>query len=183
MTATITWNNEGRMIGIWPWRLIRIWNETIMAYFTVYSSIRVAETEKNHAGIISTITTTMSIDQSLSLWSIALWALDAFLVFWSYTQSVGLLGRGISPSQGRYLHTRQHEHWISAHRHPCFQRVKRVHTLELSATVICSTDNYSIYFLIFNYGFTTPNVKYIQIVSTFGIKGWYLIEIHSHTVL
>jgi hypothetical protein len=26
----------------------------------------------------------------------------------SYTQSVGLLERGISPSQGRYLHTEQH---------------------------------------------------------------------------
>jgi hypothetical protein len=27
----------------------------------------------------------------------------------SYTQSVELLGRGISPSQGRYLHTGQHK--------------------------------------------------------------------------
>jgi hypothetical protein len=26
------------------------------------------------------------------------------------TQSVGFLGRGISPSQGRYLHTRQQKH-------------------------------------------------------------------------
>jgi hypothetical protein len=26
-----------------------------------------------------------------------------------YTQSVGLFGRGISPSQGRYLHTEQHK--------------------------------------------------------------------------
>jgi hypothetical protein len=32
-------------------------------------------------------------------------ALVAFLVSWSYTQSVGLLGRGISLSQGLYLHT------------------------------------------------------------------------------
>jgi hypothetical protein len=31
-------------------------------------------------------------------------------VSWSYTQSVGLLGRGIGPSQGRYLHTGQHKH-------------------------------------------------------------------------
>jgi hypothetical protein len=35
----------------------------------------------------------------------ALWTLVAFSVSSSYTQSVGLLGRGISPSEGRYLHT------------------------------------------------------------------------------
>jgi hypothetical protein len=35
------------------------------------------------------------------------WALAAF--------SVGLLGRGISPSQGRYLHTEQHKRRINAH--------------------------------------------------------------------
>jgi hypothetical protein len=33
--------------------------------------------------------------------------------------TVGLLGRGISPSQGHYLHTEQHKHRINAHRHPC----------------------------------------------------------------
>jgi hypothetical protein len=36
--------------------------------------------------------------------------LAAFSVSWSFTQSVGLLWRGISPSQGRYLHTGQHTH-------------------------------------------------------------------------
>jgi hypothetical protein len=39
----------------------------------------------------------------------------------SYRQSVGLLGRGISPSKGRYLHTEQHKHIINAHRHPCLE--------------------------------------------------------------
>jgi hypothetical protein len=38
------------------------------------------------------------------------WAFAAFSVSWSYTQSVGLLERGISTSQGRYLHTEQHKH-------------------------------------------------------------------------
>jgi hypothetical protein len=48
--------------------------------------------------------------------SIALcWALATFSVFRSYTQSVGLLGRGVSPLQGRYLHTEQHKHRINAH--------------------------------------------------------------------
>jgi hypothetical protein len=43
------------------------------------------------------------------------WALASFSVSWTYTQSVGLLGRGISPSQGLYLHTKQHKHKIHAH--------------------------------------------------------------------
>jgi hypothetical protein len=37
----------------------------------------------------------------------------SFVIF--FTQTVGLLGRVISPSQGRYLHTGQHEHKINAH--------------------------------------------------------------------
>jgi hypothetical protein len=40
----------------------------------------------------------------------------SFLIF--FTQSIRLLGRGMSPSQGRYLHTGQHKHRINAHRHP-----------------------------------------------------------------
>jgi hypothetical protein len=43
------------------------------------------------------------------------WALVSFWVSWSFTQSLGLLGRGISPSHGRYLHTEQHKHRIKAH--------------------------------------------------------------------
>jgi hypothetical protein len=39
----------------------------------------------------------------------------------SFSVSVGLLGGGISPSQGRYLHTEQHENRTNAHRHPCFE--------------------------------------------------------------
>jgi hypothetical protein len=46
-------------------------------------------------------------------------------LFFSYViffkQTVGFLGRGISPSQGRYLHTGQHKHRIDAHRHPCLE--------------------------------------------------------------
>jgi hypothetical protein len=38
--------------------------------------------------------------------------------FLDLRQSVGLLGRGISPSQGCYLHTGQHRHRINAHKHP-----------------------------------------------------------------
>jgi hypothetical protein len=49
------------------------------------------------------------------------WISAAFSVSWSFPQSVGLLGRGISPSQGRYLHTEQHKHRINAHIHPCLE--------------------------------------------------------------
>jgi hypothetical protein len=35
--------------------------------------------------------------------------LGRFFSFLIYTQSIRLLGRGISPSQGRYLHTEQHK--------------------------------------------------------------------------
>jgi hypothetical protein len=37
----------------------------------------------------------------------------SFVTF--FTQTVGLLGRVIIPSQGRYLHTGQHKHRINAH--------------------------------------------------------------------
>jgi hypothetical protein len=37
------------------------------------------------------------------------WALAAFSLSWSYIQSVGPLKRGISPSQGLYLHEEQHK--------------------------------------------------------------------------
>jgi hypothetical protein len=49
------------------------------------------------------------------------WTMAPFLVSWSFTYSVGLLGWGISPSQGRYLHTRQHKNRIKASKHPCFK--------------------------------------------------------------
>jgi hypothetical protein len=47
------------------------------------------------------------------------WPTFQFLVL--FTQSVGLLGRGISPSQGRYLHTEQHKQRINVDGHPCLE--------------------------------------------------------------
>jgi hypothetical protein len=47
--------------------------------------------------------------------STALVNLGHFFSFLIYTHSVGLLGQGISPPQGRYLHTEQHKHRIDAH--------------------------------------------------------------------
>jgi hypothetical protein len=52
----------------------------------------------------------------LSLWLYSPLDLGRFFSFLIYTQSVGLLGRGISPLQGRYLHTEQHKQ-----KHPCLK--------------------------------------------------------------
>jgi hypothetical protein len=49
------------------------------------------------------------------------WASAAFSVSWSHRESVGLVGREISPTQGFYLHTVQHKHRINARRHLCFE--------------------------------------------------------------
>jgi hypothetical protein len=74
------------------------------------------------------------------------WALADFSVLYFYRQSVGLLGRGIIQSQGRYLHTEQHKHRINAQTSmpragfeptiPEFERAIMVHALERAAIVI-----------------------------------------------
>jgi hypothetical protein len=51
----------------------------------------------------------------------ALVDLGRFFRFLIDTQSVGLLGRRISLSQGHYLHTGQHKHRINGHRYPCLE--------------------------------------------------------------
>jgi hypothetical protein len=62
------------------------------------------------------------------------WALAAFSVSWSYTQSVGLLGRGISPSQGS---TQTSMPWAGFEpTNRVFERAKKVHALERAANVI-----------------------------------------------
>jgi hypothetical protein len=77
------------------------------------------------------------------------WTLATFSVSWSLTQSVGLLGRRISLSQGRYLHTGQHKYKSkrtqtsmpqvgSEPTIPVFERAKTVHALDRVATVIGS---------------------------------------------
>jgi hypothetical protein len=38
-----------------------------------------------------------------------------------FAQTVGLLGLGISPSQGHYLQTGQHKHRINAHKYTCLR--------------------------------------------------------------
>jgi hypothetical protein len=49
------------------------------------------------------------------------WALVSVSVSQPFTQWVGLLGWGISPSQGSYLYTKQHKHRVNTHRHSFFK--------------------------------------------------------------
>jgi hypothetical protein len=65
---------------------------------------------------------------------------------WLYTQSVGLLGLGISYSQGRYRNTEQHKQNKREQKYmprvgvettvPAFDRVKTIHVLDRAVTVI-----------------------------------------------
>jgi hypothetical protein len=69
------------------------------------------------------------------------WPLFQFLNL--FTQSVGLLGWVISPSQGRYVHTGQHKHRINIQTSmaqmwfeptiPVFERAKTIHALDRAA--------------------------------------------------
>jgi hypothetical protein len=79
--------------------------------------------------------------------STALVDLGRFFSFFIYTQLLWLLGRGISPSQGRYLHTEQHKKENKCiqtsmprvrfePKIPVFERSKTVHALECAATEI-----------------------------------------------
>jgi hypothetical protein len=53
--------------------------------------------------------------------SMALQPFGRFFSFLLFTQSVELFGRGISASQGRYLHTGEHKHRVNTHKHSCFE--------------------------------------------------------------
>jgi hypothetical protein len=87
--------------------------------------------------------------------STALVDLGRFFSFLIYTQSVGLLGRGISPSQGRYLHrttqTQNKRTQTSMPRVgfeltiPVFEQEKTVHDLDRAATVIGLSKLYPIH--------------------------------------
>jgi hypothetical protein len=72
--------------------------------------------------------------------------LGRFFSFLNYTQLVGLLGRGKSPSQGRYLHTGQYKQNKRTQASmplvgfeptiPAFEQAKTVHALHRAATMI-----------------------------------------------
>jgi hypothetical protein len=95
-----------------------------------------------------------------------------------FSQTVGLLGRVNSPSQGRYLNTGQHKHRINAYTHqtsmpwvgfeltiPASERAKTVHASDCAATVTGSLLLYyqklfnllSVYFSSYIANFPFPN--------------------------
>jgi hypothetical protein len=68
--------------------------------------------------------------------------LGLFFSFLIYTQSIGILGQDISPSQGRYLHKRTHISmlWVGFEPTiPLFEGVKTVHGLNRAATLISNS--------------------------------------------
>jgi hypothetical protein len=89
-----------------------------LRFIEVYSWLYSVASEQI-LGYLATIYSLHSLWNLLYYISMALQPLWALAVF--CTQSIGLLGRGISPSQGRYLHTEQHKHRINAHRHACLK--------------------------------------------------------------
>jgi hypothetical protein len=83
----------------------------------------------------------------LTLWGIGHpWNALLYFSLSILRQSVGLLGRGISPSQGRYLTKTQNKRtqtsmpWVGFEPTvPVFERAKTVHALDRSGTVIASS--------------------------------------------
>jgi hypothetical protein len=90
-----------------------------------------------------------------------------FSVSWSFLQTVGLLGRVISSSQGLYPNAEQHKHRINTYTYqtsmlcvgfePTIQaseRAKTVHALDRSATVtdiliyMCCWQNWGVWFRV-----------------------------------
>jgi hypothetical protein len=80
----------------------------------------------------------------LQLWSLwHPWSTSFHFSFLILRHSVGLLGRGINPSQGRYLQKTQNKRrqtsipWVVfEHTIPVFERVNTGHALDRGATVI-----------------------------------------------
>jgi hypothetical protein len=83
-------------------------NQTSSSFISTSRNV-MCEPAKN----VSTSTITMLL--LLWLYSPLLGFCHFFSASWSYTKSVGVLARGMNPSQGLYLHTGQHKHRINAH--------------------------------------------------------------------
>jgi hypothetical protein len=96
-----------------------------------------------------------------------------------FSQTVGLLGRVISSSQGRYLNTGQHKHRINTYTYqtsmpwvgfeptiPASERAKAFHALDRAATVTGET----LYAVLNNYiaNSNCGTVKYVTISQQWG---------------
>jgi hypothetical protein len=83
--------------------------------------------------------------------------LGRFSLPWSFTQSVGFLGQEISQSQGRYLHTGQHQVGFEP-TIPVFEWAKTVHALDSAATVIGLCKRYSFQIMTCGLHFEFPSL-------------------------
>jgi hypothetical protein len=109
---------------------------------------------------------------SLSIYSPLLELGPLFSVSLSYIQSVGLLGRGISPSQGRYVHmttqiqnkrTQTSMPWVWFEPMiPDFERAKIVRDSDRAATVIGI-------FMSLGYSFSHSLHSQVAVLSNFSI--------------
>jgi hypothetical protein len=89
----------------------------------------------------------------------------SFVIF-VFTQTVGLLGRGIGPSQGLYLQTGQHKQiyipWVGFEPMiQAFERLKTVHALDRAVTVI---GNYPLSYR-YNHLLTRPHTQSSESLS------------------
>jgi hypothetical protein len=107
-------------------------------YLSIYLSIYLSTYLSICLSIYLSIYLSMALQPFVGPWPF-------FSVSWSFTQSVGLLGRGISPSQDRYWTERTRNKRTQTFMPqmgfepmiPVFQRTKTVHALDCAATVIC----------------------------------------------
>jgi hypothetical protein len=65
----------------------------------------------------------MTYQTEPTFYQLYLMDLSRFFSFSICTQLVGLFEWGISPSQGRHLHTEKHKHKINAHGHSCLSEI------------------------------------------------------------
>jgi hypothetical protein len=102
----ITWTT----IFYCEFRIIAVWESHIKYYIPHINS-------NYFVAYLASLSVSHFIHSSMPLQPfVGPWPLQFRNLFF-FTQSVGLLGQVISPSQGLYLHTGQHKR---THKHPCF---------------------------------------------------------------
>jgi hypothetical protein len=108
----------------------------------------------------------------------------SFLILYTVDRT---LGRGISPSQGRYLHIQQHKSpnkgtqtfipWVGFEPTiPAFERAKTIHALDRATNVICALINFR-----FRYSINTVYIKCWIAIRLF-IKRSPFVHLHIHHI-
>jgi hypothetical protein len=124
--------------------------------------------------------------------------LGRFSVSWSFTQSVGLLGRESSPSQERYLRTGQNKRtqtsmpWVGFEPTiPVFERAKTVHVWDRTAILIgnlCTYRNHETVMLLFPPLRRAAEIKCETFIARLKhlpgcvLSEWHISLLHHYTV-